>query len=222
MLPSLSNLDLVIASDACDEGPTLCPLPMPHMWESTPAYRTSDRADTMGAQVGPDEWDSGITSLLHLSGYGRFHNQRMTLHDQSDPSEGRSLSSDGLMLSDNYAATYAGGQKYILNTGFFSLYGGRQTREWTVDNGTEVEFNRTLPLAYLDGHIPSVSFGLHVGSVWPEVPPSLWLGGYDSSRMLSPAVVTNSDKFVLSEVKLGTSNYAYVSAADRAQACVTC
>jgi hypothetical protein len=64
-----------------------------------------------------------------------------------------------------------------------------------------VGYDRFLNRAYLTGNIPSVSYGLHVGSVWPPVPGSLVLGGYDRSRCISTPLESNHD-FLLAELSL--------------------
>lgn len=81
----------------------------------------------------------------------------------------------------------------------FSLYGALQTTSWTSTNGSSVSANKTLPDTYTAGYIPSVSYGLHIGSVYPNVTGSLILGGYDSSRCLTQPVVGDSSGAVLLE-----------------------
>lgn len=55
--------------------------------------------------------------------------------------------------------------------------------------------NLTLPDAYVEGFIPSTSYGIHVGSVYPNITGSLVLGGYDSSRCLT-SPITTSEQYV--------------------------
>lgn len=207
MLPAISELDLVINSDACEDQSTLCPLPLPTMWEESGAWLASGGNDSISPDKGPEEWDSSMASLLNLEGSGRFHQQRMTLYDIDDE-DGTAMycDTDGLMLSDDYAVTYLGGQKYMLDTGFLSLYGAEDTISWTVEDGTDITYNRTLPLAYLNGYVPSISYGLQVGSVDMNVSGSLVLGGYDSSRVLSEPVVVDGDgTFALKRVGMDSA-----------------
>jgi hypothetical protein len=53
--------------------------------------------------------------------------------------------------------------------------------------------NTTLYSAYDAGYIPSLSYGLHIGSAEPNITGSLVLGGYDKSRILSDAIVAGND-----------------------------
>jgi len=81
------------------------------------------------------------------------------------------------------------------------LWAGQDTFNWTTSNGSDVGYDRFLNRAYATGNIPSVSYGLHVGSVWPPVPGSLVLGGYDRSRCISTPIVSDHD-YLLAELSL--------------------
>ena len=50
-----------------------------------------------------------------------------------------------------------------------------------------------------------MSFGLHVGSVEPNVTGSLVLGGYDSSRCITELVVLDITYFSLLDISLNVS-----------------
>jgi hypothetical protein len=70
-----------------------------------------------------------------------------------------------------------------------------------------VTANTTLHSAYQDGLIPSLSYGLHIGSAEPNVTGSLVLGGYDKSRILSDAIVAGNDNlFRLTDIALNVSD----------------
>lgn len=81
------------------------------------------------------------------------------------------------------------------------MWAGQDTFDWTVSNGSLVEYDGFLNKAYQTGNIPSVSYGLHVGSVWPPVPGSLVLGGYDRSRCISTPIMSDQN-FLLAELSL--------------------
>jgi hypothetical protein len=82
-----------------------------------------------------------------------------------------------------------------------SLWAGQDTFNWTTSNGSYVGYDRFLNRVYQTGNIPSVSYGLHVGSIWPPIPGSLVLGGYDRSRCISTPIVSDHD-FLLAELSL--------------------
>ncbi|KAI4229375.1 MAG: hypothetical protein L6R36_000916 [Xanthoria steineri] len=52
------------------------------------------------------------------------------------------------------------------------------------DGSPEVNASLIPAAIYQSGEISTNSFGLHIGSVAMGIPLSLWLGGYDSSRLL--------------------------------------
>jgi hypothetical protein len=70
-----------------------------------------------------------------------------------------------------------------------------------------VTANTTLYSAYDAGYIPSLSYGLHMGSAEPNITGSLVLGGYDKSRILSDAIVAGNDNvFRLTDIALNVSS----------------
>lgn len=69
-----------------------------------------------------------------------------------------------------------------------------------------MSFNRTLPNAYYAGYIPSISYGLHVGSVTNNIAASLVVGGYDSSRCLTEPIVSDSVFVQLTQINLGVAS----------------
>jgi hypothetical protein len=87
-----------------------------------------------------------------------------------------------------------------------SMYGETNTYGYTNATGQKQVGNRTLFTAVSNGLIPSMSYGLHVGSVYPNITPSLYWGGYDSSRLLGPPVTSNNETFTLRDISLTVSS----------------
>lgn len=161
----------------------------------------------MSGAIPPHQWDSWTAALLSMQGTGQYYAERITLHENGDLEAPAFLDYHGMMLSDNYTAKYPGGAKYTLDTGFLSLAGSDQTITWeTNSNGSSVTFNRTLPDAYLAGYAPSISYGLHVGSVEPNVTASLVIGGYDSSRCLEEPLTSDKGSLELTSISLNVSS----------------
>jgi hypothetical protein len=79
--------------------------------------------------------------------------------------------------------TYPNGQSYPVSVGILSL---GATKPIHVVDG--YEFNLLTAWEYWNDSssdpIPSYSWGMHIGSVDPDIPGSLMLGGYDQSRVL--------------------------------------
>ena len=109
--------------------------------------------------------------------------------------EGSTLSVPNVSISliETNMIAYPGGQWYPVSAGCLSLGGDREYYQpQQVDNSDDSKWlgdvKAMLPTGYLwlDGKIPSNSFGMHIGSVAlgsPKVPGSLWFGGYDKSRV---------------------------------------
>jgi hypothetical protein len=62
-----------------------------------------------------------------------------------------------------------------------------------------------LPAAYSQGHIPSLSYGIHVGSVNHNIDGSLVLGGYDRSRCITNPIVSDDALVQLVDVSLAVA-----------------
>jgi hypothetical protein len=87
-------------------------------------------------------------------------------------------------------ATLPDGSTYPLTVGSLGLGApGTVNQTFTEAPGTPA-FNATLLPGYLSTEAPSNkilssnSYGLHIGSVYPKVPPSLYFGGFDQNRVL--------------------------------------
>ncbi|KAK4550462.1 hypothetical protein LTR36_000041 [Oleoguttula mirabilis] len=214
LLPSLSNMTLVVNSSACSSQSAACPLPVPTLFHWSGADTVSGINKTIGTERIPSEWDSNQAALLNMSGSGQVFKQRMTLHPAGDVDVADFLDGMAMAVSNSYAASFPGGASYMLDSGFFSLYGGEQTLIWPDVDGFVRSNNRTLPEAYLSGYIPSSSYGLHIGSVKENVSGSLVLGGYDSSRCLTEPLISNSQSVTLTSIALNVSSggYAYQDA----------
>lgn len=78
----------------------------------------------------------------------------------------------------------------------------------------DYQHNRTLPGAYQAGRIPSTSYGLQIGSVYPNVSGSLTLGGYDASRCITEPLISDSQSVNLVGISLNVSSggFAYEDA----------
>lgn len=178
------------------------------MWKGSGAQ--SLRAAMNSASFGPDAWsdEAGIytTSVMGLEGQLRYVSDRFTLNDDDNTEY---LNMVATAVADNVSVTYPGGQAYTLDVGYLSLYGGANTFNWTAADGeTAVSQNLTLPRAYNQSAIPSISYGLHMGSAAHGIPGSLYWGGYDQARVIGDPVSAAADNgfFSLVDVSLGVES----------------
>lgn len=93
-----------------------------------------------------------------------------------------------ILLVDTVSMIYPDGTNYPIQLGTLSLGGASPNQ--TFSSG-EVFINAPLLPGSLweQDLIPSSSFGMHLGSATLGPPLSLWLGGYDQSRIVGPVSV---------------------------------
>ncbi|KAH0057617.1 hypothetical protein KCU60_g3447, partial [Aureobasidium melanogenum] len=151
-------------------------------------------------------WDTSL-GPLNLSGQASYISDRITLESPGQDDSYLDFTANAIdqSINVNYPSPNVW---YTLDTGFFSLYGGTAHVEYTSVNGSDVSLNTTLPLAYAQDAIPSIFYGLHIGSASTSgsVPGSLVLGGYDRSRCLTTPIVSNIDTFELADIGLGVAS----------------
>jgi hypothetical protein len=117
--------------------------------------------------------------------------------DQIDIGQGVIIPNVTLDLHNDIATIYPDGTPYPIEVGTFALgFTGTVNQSFTGDNGLSI--NSTLIPGYLNTdsisvnrRTPSNSFGLHIGSVTPEVPGSLYFGGYDQRRIVGDITTQN-------------------------------
>lgn len=144
---------------------------------------------------------------MRLRGQAVYVHDRMTL-DEPEISPFY-VGYHGWGVSQNIMATYPDGANYTLDVGYFSLYGGERNISWASANGSAITYNCTLPDIYTYGYIPSLSYGLHIGSVSPNITGSLVLGGYDSSRVLTQPPTSTTSSLTLTDISLDVTRGGY-------------
>jgi hypothetical protein len=118
-----------------------------------------------------------------------------------------------IVLVSKATMTYPDGSKYPLQVGQLSLGAPSVNQSFSQPNGAAA-VNASLLPGYLWAQkaIPSSSYGLHIGSAALHLPLSLWLGGYDKSRVLgsvSSQPCTNSGLNIdLLDIGIGVDNGA--------------
>lgn len=98
-----------------------------------------------------------------------------------------------ILLVSNASMIYPDGSNYPVQLGSLSLGGlaVNQTFSYYDTAKERPPINASLLPGYLweQNLIPSSSFGMHLGSATFGPPLSLWLGGYDRSRIVGPVSV---------------------------------
>ncbi|KAI1179336.1 aspartic peptidase domain-containing protein [Nemania sp. FL0916] len=98
------------------------------------------------------------------------------------------------LLSSSYAV-YPGGTWYPLSVGCLGI-GAPSTVNQTFTTGYGPAINASLVPGWLNAEdqIPSNSFAMHIGSVNPPMPGSLYFGGYDQNRIVGD-ILTETDDY---------------------------
>ncbi|KAI9898843.1 hypothetical protein N3K66_005304 [Trichothecium roseum] len=98
---------------------------------------------------------------------------------------GVKMANASLMLLESQVVKYPGGRTVPFFAGCLSLGGGGAVNQsFALDAGPAI--NASVPPGWMweQAWTPSNSFGMHIGSVQPDMPGSLWFGGYDRNRVV--------------------------------------
>ncbi|GAB7360584.1 hypothetical protein MBLNU230_g0466t2 [Neophaeotheca triangularis] len=117
-------------------------------------------------------------------------------------------SEHALTRSRDMTINFPGGASYTMAVGAFSTFGYFGEQNWTAQGNRTFSGNRTLGNAIRRGYLPSMSCSLTVGSVVHEIPGSLVLGGYDSSRHLTEVIASSGNAFDLLDIAINVSSGA--------------
>lgn len=96
-----------------------------------------------------------------------------------------------LVISEGYE-TLPDGTKYAIEVGNLALGAPNLNQTWGGINGSLV-----TSYLYTTGQVPSNSYGLHIGSTALGIPPSLYIGGYDQTRVVGEVTVQNYNMLYL-------------------------
>ncbi|KAL9048943.1 MAG: hypothetical protein Q9162_007472 [Coniocarpon cinnabarinum] len=110
-------------------------------------------------------------------------------------------------IANDFVINYPGGASYSLDIGAFSLFSPGGVDSYNLTNGSEIEVTTMIESTLRAGWIGHPSFSLHLGSSSPvKIPPSLVLGGYDPSHVLSDVVQIPLYKAALLDIQIGISS----------------
>ncbi|KAF5556303.1 hypothetical protein FPHYL_7989 [Fusarium phyllophilum] len=129
---------------------------------------------------------SGFMLGLDLKGnQATRHLDRMWLN-------GAIVENVSLALLESQKIKYPGGQTSPFFAGCLSLGGRRAINQsFSQDDGPSI--NASLVPGWMWEHewTRSSSFGMHIGSVQPDISGSLWFGGYDQNRVIGDVLSMN-------------------------------
>lgn len=175
----------ILSSSICASVTTqACSAPLAGLYDSSKSSTTSSLSET-GSVDNSTFADKGVLSLY---GSGKYVFDAMSIVTEDPPSAQVDFENFDMLVISEGSWTLPGGTKYSIEVGNLALGAPEVNQSWT--NGSQ-RFNSSLVPAslYLEGQVPSNSFGLHIGSTAMSIPPSLYIGGYDQSRVLGEVTV---------------------------------
>ncbi|TVY39363.1 hypothetical protein LOCC1_G004300 [Lachnellula occidentalis] len=181
LLPGGSFQSVVLGSEVC--GGTSCDA-------QTAGLYNSDASSTAFTQTGPPSVTNGTNFMTRGINY-TFVFDTMSPVTNIEGAPDVHIPSFDMVVWTAGSNEFPGGSKYGLQIGNLALGATDINQSWPNDG--EPRANGTLVPSFLfdAGITPSNSYGLHVGSVAMGIPPSLYFGGYEQSRVLG--LVTAQD-----------------------------
>ena len=131
-----------------------------------------------------------ITDLNLEAGALKYRRDGHLIVVQISTGDNKGVQNLSIALIDNFSMIYPDGSEYPLQIGQLSLVSPTSNQSFPGSAGRP-----TINASFLTGSlysqnvINSSSYGLHVGSAALGPRLSLWLGGYDASRIVGPVSV---------------------------------
>ena len=108
----------------------------------------------------------------------------LTLNDYPQPVQ-VIPSFDMFIVTEGYSRL-PDGSEYALEVGSLALGAPDVNQTFVRGDGTRINGTQLPNYLHSVGQIPSSSYGLHIGSATMGIPGSLFVGGYDQSRVMGP------------------------------------
>ena len=207
--PGQTEATLVISNTVCVRQRAVCSNPSVGFYDqlNNPSMTTADMDIRADAVPG---WNDNLTNPLRVAGPVRQTLERIFVN--RDP--GSYLNNISILTSDGMTTNYAGGINISLDVGIMSLAARRtnfqQSAESSAKTYTPLEFLASSSATY-GNPVPSLSWGLHMGSVRYNVTGSLLFGGYDQARVLQAPGVFKSTAITLTEICINSTIPAFQS-----------
>lgn len=209
---------LVISNAVCSRLSANCSNPGVGFYDRNPPSDTvfgSDDLDVRKLDI--PGWNSNFTNPLRLNGTMRQATDRITIADEDG---GVHYVDDvAILISDDLKIDYAGGIQLSLDIGILSV-----TSKIPNKYARSGYYNRPVhtPLGFLGNvsienmkgvsTLPSLSWGLHVGSAQQNLSGSFLFGAFDQSRVLEPPGTFNNNTTVsISNISFNSTIPAFIS-----------
>jgi hypothetical protein len=108
----------------------------------------------------------------------------MSVVTEDPPSAAIQYSNFDMLVITQGHETLPDGTQYEIEVGNLALGAPNVNQTWGGVDGSMV-----TSYPFINDQIPSNSFGIHIGSTAVGIPPSLYIGGYDQTRVLGDVTV---------------------------------
>ncbi|TGJ86850.1 hypothetical protein E0Z10_g1920 [Xylaria hypoxylon] len=208
LYPGREFQTFLLTSDYCDGNDT-CPGSKAHLYNKAQA-----QVDSTGsaAQI---QWAPGPDYMVGLKMAGENAESWIDNIDLG----GLTVPNASLaLLSKSYTA-YPDGTWYPLSVGCLGVGAPKTVNQtFTITDGPAINASLIPGWLHAQNEIPSNSFAMHIGSVNPTMPGSLYFGGYDQNRIIGD-IITETDDYTkaisLSDISIrvvdGSSPWAFES-----------
>lgn len=177
----------ILSSTICDSvSPQTCNAPRAGLYDPDASGTTVALDASFGGNV-----DNGTFSdkgMLSLIGSGNIVFDSLSIVTEDPPSASVQYPDFDMLVISQGSELLPDGTKYEIEVGNLALGAPSINQTWGDVNGSLVPGH-----LFLTGQIPSNSFGMHIGSTALKIPPSLYLGGYDQTKVIGQVTAQKYD-----------------------------
>lgn len=131
----------------------------------------------------------GDTAAVKYRGKARYVMDQLA----GEQNQGWRVQNLSIILASNMSMIYPDGSKYPLQVGLLALGAPSINQSFTTD-GPSINASLLAGSLKEQNQIARSSYGLHVGSASLGPKLSLWIGGYDASRIIGPVSAQQDDQ----------------------------
>ncbi|KAK5633228.1 hypothetical protein RRF57_008942 [Xylaria bambusicola] len=197
LYPGREFQTFLLTSDYCNNGNATCPATKARLYNKAQS-EVDNTGGTGGIQYAPGPNFMNGLAVAGENAVSWIDN--MVLNGVTVPNVSLAL------ISGAYAA-YPDGTWYPLSAGCLGV-GAPETvnQSFTTNEGPSINASLIPGWLHQQKQLPSNSFAMHIGSVDPVMPSSLYFGGYDQNRIVGD-ILTETDDYtkaiVLKDISMG-------------------
>ena len=172
-----------LSSSICASTPSqICYASAAGLYDSASSTSSNILSSSFGGNVENGTFsDKGLLSLV---GSADIVFDSVSIVTEDPPSAAVHYSNLSMLAISEGYETLPDGTKYAIEVGNLALGAPNLNQTWGGINGSLV-----TSYLYTTGQVPSNSYGMHIGSTGLGIPPSLYIGGYDQTRVVGEVTI---------------------------------